>query len=310
MTTLPLYIGIDIGGTKTAGGIVTDEGEVLERYTLPTPALDGQGILNTAMAVAEELLKHAAEPVLGIGIGAAGQIDAVNGTVVYATDIMPTWAGVDVRGPFEARFGIPTKVDNDVNALAVGESRLGAARGLATVVFLALGTGVGGGLVQNGQVHYGAHWSGGEFGNIIINLSETEPCPTGAHPGSLEAYASGAGLVRTWRALSGDHTSETNGRAIAAEAARDPGSIAAEAVRKTGEYLGYGMASLANALDPDAIVIGGGLASLGEMLMEPARRIFNQWAMDGPRDAHILLASLGPDASTIGAAALAMPSSS
>ena len=304
---MSLYLGIDIGGTKTAGGLVTSSGEVISRVEWPTPAAEGgQRVLENALAVARELLNAANEPVLGIGIGAAGQIDADQGIVVYATDILTTWSGVDVRGAFEAAFGVPTNVDNDVNAFAVGECRFGAARDIPTVVFLTLGTGVGGALVQNGKVHYGAHWSGGEFGNIIIKFDETGLCATGAHPGSLEAYASGTGLVRTWRALGGAADMPVTGRDIAEDAVKNPNDLAAQAVRKTGEYLGYGLASLANALDPDVIVIGGGLISLGALLLDPARRILAEHGMDGPRDCPVLTATLGSDASIIGAAALAM----
>ena len=134
------------------------------------------------------------------------------------------------------------------------------------MLYLALGTGVGGALLLNGRVHHGAHWSGGEFGHILLTTDEAAPRRT------LEEWASGPGLLQTWRELSGSDSLMT-GEQIAAEAARDPDSPAAHAVTRTGECLGFGLAGLANALDPDLIVIGGGLAALGDSLLNPAARI-------------------------------------
>ena len=167
------YIGIDIGGTKIAGGIVADQGEVLLTKSCPTPVkLGGPKILEDSIALAAQLIKDSDKKIAGIGIGAGGQIDTERGLVYSATDVLPGWRGLHITEPFIKEFGIKAAVDNDVNVLALGEARFGAAASLknSTVVFLALGTGVGGGLLCSGSLHHGANWSGGEFGHILITM--------------------------------------------------------------------------------------------------------------------------------------------
>ncbi len=296
---MTLFLGIDIGGTKIAGGLVTEAGRVLHSGRVPTPRTGGEAILEVVLGLARSLLAASPEPVLSIGIGTGGQVDTERGVIVSATELLPGWAGTEVKAPFEEAFGLPTFVDNDVNALAVGESHFGTGLGLATVIFLALGTGVGGALLLNGRIHHGTHWSGGEFGHILLTTDGT------AQRKTLEEYASGPGLVQTWRELSESEASMT-GEKIAAEASSDPVGLAAQAVIRTAECLGFGLASLANALDPDMIVIGGGLAALGDALLDPARLILRQYALPGPAQCPVVLASLGPEAALVGAASLAM----
>ena len=308
---MTLYVGIDIGGTKTAGGLVTDGGVVLHRRDVPTPACEGgRRVLETAVALACSLRDAAGEAVRGVGVGTGGQVNADQGVIVSATDLLPGWAGTGVKAAFEDRLGVPAFVDNDVNALAMGEWRFGAAQNAQSVVFLALGTGVGGALLLGGRLHRGAHWSGGEFGHVLLDISPTARRDLGGHVGTLEAYAGGPGLVQTWRDLTGDTRSARTGHEIAAEAARDPNGPAAQAVARTGEYLGFGLVSLANALDPEMIVIGGGLAALGDALLGPARRVLRERALPGPAKCPVVAASLGADASVIGAASLIMPPNS
>jgi glucokinase len=300
-----LCLGIDIGGTKIAAGRVTAEGSVVQRAQCPTPAQDGgPAVLNAALTLARSLWTS---DIQGIGIGAGGQVDADQGVVVSATDLLPGWAGIAVKAAFENTFHVPTQVENDVNALAIGEAHFGVARGQATVVFLALGTGVGGALLLNGRLHHGANWSGAEFGHLLLTMDADARRDMGGHQGTLEAYASGPGLVQTWREMSGDHTTAITGHAIAAQAALDLQGLAAQAITRTGEYLGFGLVSLANVLDPDLIVIGGGLAALGDALLAPARAVLQTRALPGPAACPVVPAALGPDVSIIGAAALALP---
>ena len=302
---MALFIGIDIGGTKIAGGLVTREGRLSRRSERPTPPGGGLAILETAIEVAQEVASS--EGITGVGIGTGGQVDADRGVVVSATEILPKWAGTDVKTGFESALNVPAAVENDVNALAVGEARFGAARGLSTVVFLALGTGVGGALLLNGHVHHGAHWVGGEFGHILLSADPNARKASDGAVGSLEAYCSGPGLVQTWREMTGSRDETVTGHTIGDWASQDPSSFAAQAVRKTGEYLGYGLVTLTNALDPDRIVIGGGLASLGDLLLGPARAVLAVRALPGPASCPVVTATLGADASLIGAAALIMP---
>ena len=294
---MTVYLGIDIGGTKIAAGLVTENGEVLRQSRVPTPLSGGSAILDAALALARE---YASEPIAAIGVGTGGQVNAELGVIVSATDLLPGWAGTNVKAAFETAFSIPCFAGNDVNALAVGESRFRAGRNLDTVVYLALGTGVGGALLLNGRLHHGAHWAGAEFGHLLLTISEVGTRRT------LEDFASGPGLVQTYSEMS-SLGRQTTGEAIAEEARRDPNSLSAQAVTRTGEYLGFGLVSLANSLDPDLIVIGGGLSALGGLLLDPARRILVQYALPGPAQCPVVLAALGPDASLVGAAALAMP---
>jgi glucokinase len=293
---MSLYLGIDIGGTKIACGLVLDTGEVLRQSRCLTPLTGGTSILDAALSLAADFRQ---EPIAAIGVGTGGQVNADLGVIASATSLLPGWAGTNVAATFEFTFSLPCFVDNDVNALAVGEYRFGGGRNLPTVVYLALGTGVGGALLLNGRLHHGAHWTGAEFGHLLLTLGENTPRRT------LEEFVSGPGLVRTYREISGIDGNIT-GEAIAAEADQNPDSAAALAVTRTGEYLGWGLVSLANMLDPDLIVIGGGLAALGGSLLAPARRILSRHALPGPAQCPVVFAALGPDASLIGAASLAM----
>lgn len=293
---MSVYLGIDIGGTKIAAGLVTADGHILRQSRCPTPLSGGTAILDAALALAQE---YQGEPIAAIGIGTGGQVNADLGVIVSATDLLPGWAGTDVKAAFEAAFHVRCRVDNDVNALAAGEGCFGAGRDLRTVAYLALGTGVGGALLLNGKLHYGAHWTGAEFGHLLLTMDEASPRRT------LEDFAGGPGLVQTYREMSG-FDSDISGEAIAAEARHDPESIAAHAVTCTGEYLGYGLVSLANILDPDLCVIGGGLSALGDLLLDPARRILARSALPGPAQCPVVAAALGAGAALVGAAVLAM----
>lgn len=298
------YLGIDIGGTKIAAGIVTSEGKVLSRKECPTPVKEGgPRILEDAIKLAKELITA---DVQAIGIGAGGQIDAVKGLVYSATDVLPGWKGLKIVDAVSEATGLTVAVDNDVNVLALGEARFGAARSLkdGTVVFLALGTGVGGALLANGKVHHGAHWSGGEFGHILLSMEANARQDTGGAVGTLEAYCSGPGLVQTYKELTGIKDSDVTGHDVVADAQRTPGGAGSQAIEKTGEYLGFGLVTLANALDPDVIIIGGGLAELGDTLLNPARSVLKQRALPGPANCQLLTAQLGSQAAIVGAASL------
>ena len=294
---MTLALGIDIGGTKIAGALVNENGQVISTQRVPTDAhLGGKHVLESALNLASQLIGQSTEAIVGIGIGAGGVIDSDNGVVVSASEILPGWTGIDISGGFRKRFGLPICVENDVNALAHGEVMFGNAKGLGCVVFLALGTGVGGAIVIDGKIHHGAHWSAGEIGFLLINQKET-----------LESYCSGSGLLRTYLSLDSESTTITAAE-IGSRALADSGSMAASAVRLTGETLGYGLVSIANVLDPDKIVIGGGLASLGDLLLDPARKVLRERALPGPSQCPVVTASLGEHASVIGAASLALRS--
>jgi len=299
------FLGIDIGGTKIAGAVVSAQGAVTRREDIPTPARDGgPAVLAAALALARRLCAN--EPIEAAGIGAGGQIDFINGIVLSATALLPGWAGLDVKSAFVQGLGVPACVDNDVNALAMGEARFGAARGLSTIVFLAIGTGLGGALLIDGTLHHGAHGGSGEFGHLLLSMDADARTDGGGHIGTWEAYVSGPGLARTYQEIIGEHAPLLTGREIARAARDTPDGPAARAIARTGEYLGFGLVSLANALDPDLIVVGGGLAALGDALLAPARAILRARALPHAAQCPVVVASLGDDANVIGAASLAM----
>ncbi|HEY9730576.1 MAG TPA: ROK family protein [Drouetiella sp.] len=311
------YIGVDIGGTKIATGIVTADGELIARHERPTPVKSGgQAILHDAIESAREVARTSGVPVAAVGVGAGGQIDPSTGTVFSATDVIPGWKGIGITEAFTRELGIPSFADNDVNVLALAESRFGAARCVksGTVIFLALGTGVGGALLINGKLHHGAHFSGGEFGHILLSIDANARMDTGGARGTLEAYCSGPGLVETWRELANskkescrfDGRQEKSGREIVTEARQQPDGVCAMAIKRTGEYLGYGLVSLANALDPDLIVIGGGLSEIGDALIQPAIYVLREFALPGPSRCTVVPAQLGKDSAIVGAACLGM----
>lgn len=304
---MELYLGVDIGGTKIAEAIVQRDGVVRKSRSCPTPVREGSsGILYAAIQLAKQLVSHEEEDIVAVGVGSGGQIDCDAGVVVSATDLLPGWTGTPLKKAFTNSLNRPVFVDNDVNALACGEALFGVAGGLDTVLFLAIGTGIGGALLLNGSLYHGAHWSGAEFGHILLSMDPGARRDSGGARGTFEAYASGLGLAATFDQLSPGRKPKATGEEIAAEALTHPEGPAAAAITLTGEYLGYGLATLANALDPSLIVIGGGMSVLGERLLTPARRILTEHALPGPGKAKLVTTTLGSHSSAIGAAALAM----
>jgi glucokinase len=304
------YIGIDIGGTKIAAGIVTNVGQVLTTRSCPTPvSLGGPKILEASIGLAAQLIKESDQKIHGIGIGAGGQIDSDKGLVHSATDLLPGWRGLHITDAFTKEFGLKAGVDNDVNVLGLGEARFGAAANITSgaVVFLALGTGVGGALLSNGALHHGANWSGGEFGHILLTMDPNARRDGGGAFGTLEAYCSGSGLVETWREITGSKDQTITGEDVVADAKSNPGGAGSRAIAKTGEYLGFGLVTLANALDPNLIIIGGGMGTIGDALLDPARAVLKARALPGPSKCPVVPAMLGVNAPIVGAASLVMP---
>jgi glucokinase len=291
-----MLLGIDIGGTKIAGGVVdATTGTCLFSEQIPTEAQSGGvAVLVRAIGLAQELKARTAHPITGIGVGAGGQIDHKNGVVLSALEsILPGWAGTNIKSGFENALGLPTTVDNDVNALAVGECRFGAGVGKNPVVFLALGTGVGGAVMYEGKLLRGAHGIDTELGQLHLMPDST-----------LESRCCGDALWE--RFLERRGAKNTDRKSLATLARADMQSPAAGAIDELGTDLGWGLVSLANLFDPEVFVIGGGLASLGDLLVEPAQRILQTNAMRRARETPVILAALGSEASIIGAASLAI----
>ena len=317
--TRRLAIGIDIGGTKVAGGIVDESGAILERVRFDTPhrSTSPRVVEDTIVGAVEELLTRS-DPIdiVAVGIGAAGFVAEDRATVVFAPHL--SWRNEPLRDALAQRIALPITVDNDANAAAWAEACFGAARGESHVVVITLGTGIGGALIIDGQVQRGRHGIAGEFGHMQVVPGGVR-CECG-NRGCWEQYASGNALVREARAmieagspvvadlltrLGGDANGLTG--PFITEAARDGDPTARELLADIGEWLGIGMANLAAAFDPGLFVVGGGVSAADEMLIGPARDAFRrQLTGRGYRpEAGIVRAVLGSDAGLIGAAELA-----
>lgn len=314
-----LAIGIDIGGTKVAGGVVDEAGTILHRTRRDTPhrSTSPRVVENTIVEAVDELLTEVnPADVVAVGIGAAGFVAVDRATVVFAPHL--SWRNEPLRDALAARIDFPVTVDNDANAAVWAEATYGAARGESHAVMITLGTGIGGALVVDGQVQRGRHGIAGEFGHMQV-VPNGIRCECG-NRGCWEQYASGNALVREARGmiaagspvvadllsrLGGDPTGLTG--PFITESARDGDATARELIADIGAWLGVGMANLAAAFDPGLFVVGGGVSAADEMLLGPAREAFRkQLTGRGYRpEARIVRAVLGSDAGLIGAAELA-----
>jgi glucokinase len=302
------FIGIDIGGTGIAAAIVREDGEIIERAEVPTPKQGGTQVLDAAIALAQDLMAKSRDKIEGIGVAAGGQIDTQTGTVLFATEIIPGWTGMEITKGITKALRLPCRATNDVKAMALGECRFGAGRRYSkgSIVCLALGTGVGGAWVVDGAVYDGANFCGGHFGHMMLG-----PYPKGrrgiaSQKGTLESYCSSFGLVQTWRDLTGEAEKQFTSLDVVAAARADRNGPAAQAITETGNMLGVALASLANMLDPHLFIIGGGLSELGDLLLAPARRMLQELALPNVAKCPVVVAERGADAQTIGAACLMM----
>jgi glucokinase len=310
---MALAIGVDIGGTKVAAGVVDDEGRVLDRERRDTP---GHDVAETESIIVDVVRTLADRwDVEVVGIGAAGWIANDHATVLFSPHL--AWRNEPLRDSLAERIKLPLIVENDANAAAWAEYRFGAARGQKVVVCVTLGTGIGGGLVIDGSVYRGAYGLACEYGHMTV-VPDGRRCACG-NLGCLEMYASGRALARDARelaaespaaaaamlALAGSADGLTGPVVTAAAAAGDP---AAQSICTTmGRWLGRGLANLAAVLDPSMFVLGGGVSEAGDILLRPAREEFaHSLTGRGFRPlAAVELVQLGPDAGLIGAADLA-----
>jgi glucokinase len=290
-------IGVDIGGTTTVGVLVTPSGEVVGRARAETPARRGAAaVLDTAAGVARRLLDQAGQAT--VGVGSAGTIDPATGAVRYATDSLPGWAGTRIADELERRLGRPVRVDNDVNAAAIGEAWTGAAAGLTHVLLVAAGTGLGAGLIRDGRLDRGARGAAGALAHLPVPGAERLRCGCGRY-GHLEAVASGTGLATAYKLATGE---TVTGRQVAARAA-DGDPAAAEVLARAGEALGRALAGLVALLDPQAVVVAGGAAAA---LLPAATPVYVAELLPAWADVPLLPAQLGDEAVAVGAARLGM----
>jgi glucokinase len=308
----PAAIGVDVGGTKVAALRVRPDGDVLAREIVPTPADDGEATLE-AMARAAAAV-HTPD-VVAVGVGAAGMVDHATGVLVYAPNI--AWRDVALGHVLRSALGVPASVDNDCTTAAYGEWRLGAGRGVDDMLYVGLGTGVGGGIVSGGRLVRGAHGFAAEIGHIVVQ-PDGELCGCG-NRGCWETVASGTAVGLQGRRAVARHPHSTIGErvkgdadavtgVVVSEAARDGDVVARGILAEVGHRLGEGIAGLVNVLDPALVVVGGGAAQIGDLLLDPARTAFRMTveARDRRPEVPIVEAALGPDGAAIGAALLAL----
>jgi glucokinase len=309
-------VGIDIGGTKVAGGLVAADGTVLDTARRATPGASVIDTEDAIVTVVTELVSRAAGPVAGVGVGAAGWFDRTGDMVLFSPHL--AWRNAPLRGDLARRLGLPMWVGNDADAAAWAEYRYGAARGTELAVMITLGTGIGGGTVVGGRLQRGAHGVAGEWGHMRV-VPDGRLCACG-NRGCWEQYASGTALAqsareiaRTSRAAAGGLLERVGGDAErltgedVAAAAADGDPLARELIADVGTWLGQGIADLAVVLDPEIVVIGGGVSALDEQLLLPARaRLERSLPGRGFRPApRVVVAELGPAAGIVGAADLA-----
>jgi glucokinase len=305
-------IGIDIGGTKIAGALVDDEGEILTIERRPTPAGDANAIVETVVDMIDRLAEG--REVRAAGVAAAGFIDAAQSTVYYAPNI--NWRNEPLRQRLLDRLDLDITIDNDANAAGWAEFRFGAGRLYSDMTMLTIGTGVGGAIVTQDRLFRGGFGAGAEIGHLRV-VPDGLPCGCGAR-GCIEQYGSGRALLRMAnaiadvggiglglaeaRAQSEQLTGEDVGRLISAG---DPGAL--QALRELGGWLGAACASLAAVLDPQVFVFGGGVAAAGELLLAPVREGFlaHLPARGFHPEPAFATAELVNDAGVVGAADLA-----
>ncbi|MDR0330655.1 MAG: ROK family protein [Chitinispirillales bacterium] len=318
-TTTSRAIGIDLGGTAIKGAIIDGSGVVGAVTRVPTEAHGGgQRVLGNILSLIGELIEKSGAPAssfVGVGIGTPGFVDG-DGTILGGAENLPGWKGTQVYSPVTERFGLPAAAANDVTAVALAELMFGAGRGVKNMACFALGTGVGGGIVANGRLYKGSHGMAGELGHIVVETGGRE-CPCG-QKGCVERYASATGIVQTAIEMAAE-----GGQTQLAQLARgNPAAVTSKAVyervaegdelavrvhENACDMLGRAVGIMINAFSPDRVVIGGGVAMAGGVIIEAVKRYaaLHSWPAIFER-CEIVPAQMGEDAGVLGAGALAI----
>ena len=308
----PRYaVGVDLGGTKTAAGVVSAEGSLLFAETAATPSAEGaRAVVRSVSALVRGLLRRAVAEgisVSGLGVGSAGVIDAEAGVVVSATDVIPGWAGTRLASELAERTGLPTSAVNDVHAHALGEAWGGAAAGASSSLLLAFGTGVGGSFVAGGRPLLGHRWVAGHAGHIPSPYAYDDGAPLACvcgGAGHVEAIASGPALREAY-VRSGGSSLAKDARAVA-DLARAGDPLAARAVAVAARAAGQAAGGLANVLDPEVVIVTGGLAAAGALWWDAMESAFRAELMPPLAELPLRRAALGPVAAVVGAARLVL----
>lgn len=302
--------GVDVGGTTIKLGLFEQEGNLLDKWEIPTNKENGGAAIlpEVAKSVQDKMQEKgiAREAVVGLGIGVPGPVDG-KGTVYKAVNL--GWEVLNIPEVLGGYLNLPVKAGNDANVAAFGEMWQGGGKGYSNLVAVTLGTGVGGGIIINGQILTGATGAGGEIGHMHIEDKEEESCGC-QNKGCLEQYASATGIARlAKRRLEQDNAPSRlrNGNISAKsvfDAVKEGDPVAVEIAGQFGEYLGKGLAMVASVVNPEVFVIGGGVSKAGEVLFDYICPVYQKYAFHSCRNARFVLATLGNDAGIYGAAGL------
>jgi glucokinase len=284
-------IGVDVGGTKILAGVVERDGTVVTHREYPTPIESEGALLDGLEAAVRELLD---DRVAAVCFGVPSRIDQRSGIAIGSVNI--PLVDCPLRDVMRERLGLPVEIENDANAAAIAEWKIGAGRGTSDMIMLTLGTGVGGGLILGGRPYRGSIGAGAELGHIVI-VHDGELCSCGGR-GHLEAYVSGKGAERVAKEAFGPAVDAHRLVRLAHEG--DPKAV--ELLTEIGRKLGSGLGSLINIFDPELVVIGGGFAAAGDLILEPAHEVLRREALKPMRDSvRIVRAELGTSAGLVGA---------
>ncbi|HEM6539841.1 TPA: ROK family glucokinase [Streptococcus suis] len=313
-------IGIDLGGTSVKLAILTTEGEIQEKWSIKTNILDeGSHIVPDIIdSIKNRFESHGLtkDDFLGIGMGSPGVVDSEAGTVIGAYNL--NWKTLQlVKEQFESALGLPFFIDNDANVAALGEQWVGAGNNNPNVVFMTLGTGVGGGVIAAGNLIRGVKGAGGELGHITVDFDKPFACTCGKK-GCLETVASATGIVNLSRRYADQYAGDAklkqmidDGQDVTAkdvfDLAKEGDDLALIVYRHFSEYLGVACANIAAVLNPAYIVLGGGVSAAGEFLLDGVRKVFAENSFPQIKEStQIVLATRGNDAGVLGAASLVL----
>jgi glucokinase len=312
-------IGIDIGGTKLATVVADKDGNILQKVRKPTESEKGpRHAVQLLLAMVDEVIDLAElrrEDIAGIGVSCGGPLDTKTG-IIYSPPNLPGWDALPLKEMIESEFHIPTVIENDANASALAEARFGGGRGYDYVLYMTMSTGIGGGIVANGEIYHGANDSAGEVGHQIL-LPDGPLCGCGQY-GCLEALCSGPAIARRAQEAITDqpHTkilAHADGQIDAVrsehvlQAARDGDALAIALVEETAYYMGWGIANLVNILNPQIVLLGTIAVAAGDLLLDPIRRTVTEMAMQRPLETvKIMPAELGDSIGDLAAISLVL----
>ena len=305
--------GVDIGGTTVKIAFFDEQGTMLTKWEIPTVTADGgkQILPDIAASIRQYVEKESINPadIIGVGVGVPGPVNS-KGLVNKCVNV--GWGVFNIHEDLGNLVGFPVKAGNDANVAALGEFWKGGGKGCDNMIFVTLGTGVGGGIVVEGQLLHGAHGAGGEIGHLVLNRDETEPCGCGKL-GCVEQYCSATGIVRMAKKALAAYEGTSKLSACEPLTCKDifdcgkaGDELAVKVLNQYFAYLGEFLGNICNVVNPEAVVLGGGVSKAGQMLLDGTRPYFDKAVFHAARGVRFELASLGNDAGAYGAFKLAL----